>query len=281
VVPEDYFTQEADPVWGGTTDTFDMTLVDKLRGGRIEGHTDFEAAMALAALVHDELIAFGTAGGEKLTDEQMTAALGALRSVAKRLGIEFDSPYRNFTTFRSYWMRRGASGAGGWQARRDLLEELFGPLHLQLARIQEQAFEALAYPVSPHVEVGWPLVDEEVRELRRRFQTASTPQDYRAIGTHCVGVLEALGRTVYDAARHLRDGETPPPIDKTKQRIGRFVEDALPGERNEDVRGLANKAIELAHHVKHSPTPTRREAGISADAVILLANILRRLEQDL
>jgi hypothetical protein len=38
--------------------------------------------------------------------------------------------------------------------------------------------------------------------------------------------------------------------------------------------------IELAHSVKHSSNPTRREAGIAADAVILLTNILRRVDQD-
>jgi hypothetical protein len=43
---------------------------------------------------------------------------------------------------------------------------------------------------------------------------------------------------------------------------------------------VANKIIELAHGVKHSATPTRREAGIAADAVILLANILRRVDQE-
>jgi hypothetical protein len=32
---------------------------------------------------------------------------------------------------------------------------------------------------------------------------------------------------------------------------------------------VANKVIELAHGVKHSTTPTRREAGIAADFVIL------------
>jgi len=31
--------------------------------------------------------------------------------------------------------------------------------------------------------------------------------------------------------------------------------------------------------VKHRTTPTRRDAGIAADAVILLANILRRLAE--
>ncbi|MFN6545039.1 hypothetical protein [Mycolicibacterium nivoides] len=41
-----------------------------------------------------------------------------------------------------------------------------------------------------------------------------------------------------------------------------------------------NKVIELAHSVKHSTGSTRREAGIAADSVIMLANILRRVDQD-
>ena len=62
-------------------------------------------------------------------------------------------------------------------------------------------------------------------------------------------------------------------------RIERYIETELPGPDNEPVRGLAKKAIELAHSVKHRSSSTRREAGIGADAVILLANILKRLEQ--
>jgi hypothetical protein len=86
--------------------------------------------------------------------------------------------------------------------------------------------------------------------------------------------------TVYDAGKHLRDDETVPPRDKTNMRIGRFIEDASAGPHNADLRGLANKVAALAHHVKHAPTPTRRDAGIASDAVILLANMLRRLGED-
>jgi hypothetical protein len=53
------------------------------------------------------------------------------------------------------------------------------------------------------------------------------------------------------------------------------VEDVAPGSDNAALRKLARSAIEFAQHVKHSTTPTRREAGI-ADAVIQLANLLRR-----
>lgn len=90
-------------------------------------------------------------------------------------------------------------------------------------------------------------------------------------------MTEALSAQVYDPAHHLRDGEAEPPVANTKARIERFIEDAAPGSSNAALRKLARSAIEFAQHVKHSNTPTRREAGIAADAVILLANILRRL----
>ena len=69
-----------------------------------------------------------------------------------------------------------------------------------------------------------------------------------------------------------------PPVDKTKQRLGRYVEESLGGPDNVELRGLVTKAVEFAQKVKHD-LPSRRDAGITADSVILLANILKRLEQ--
>jgi hypothetical protein len=122
-------------------------------------------------------------------------------------------------------------------------------------------------------------VDIEISELRRHYNSARTPQDYRAVGLDCVAVTEALSALVYHPGRHLRAGEKEPPIAKTKQRIERFIEESAPGPNDAVLRKLARAAIEYAQHVKHSETPTRREAGIAADAVIQLANILRRLDE--
>lgn len=279
-----FFTTEVDhsalmngDPWAADVSVFDRALVESLRRGQVDGHDDVTIAVELAALVHDELQAYGTTSNARLDEAEITLAITALSAVLRRLAItDFSLPYRNFTTFRSFWIRKDAGGS--WQARRDILEAQFGPLHHRLQRLEEASLEDLANPVSPRTLTGWPAVDDEIQELRRRFRSSSTPQDYRSVGTHCVGVLEALSRTVYDPARHLRQGESPPPVDKTKQRIGRFVEVALPGAGNEELRGLVNKAIEFAHSVKHSTTPTRRDAGTCADAVILLANLLRRIE---
>jgi len=282
----DFFTEvmdapspDADP-WDlpGSVRVFEQATIDRIRWGPIDGRTDIEVAIALTDLVHVQLQGYGTDSSQTLDDGEIGSAILALTATLRRLSIPFDLPFRNFTTFRSHWTKNGASNS--WQARRDMLDGFFEPLHVKLIRLEELTLEALALPVSPRAETGWPDVDEEIRELRRRFATATTTQDYRALGTNCIGVLEALGAVVYDQAKHLREGETVPPRDKTNMRIGRYIEDTLPGRGNEDLRGLATKAAALAHHVKHSPTSMRRDAGIASDAVILLANMLRRLEQD-
>jgi hypothetical protein len=279
---EFFVTHRRPDEWGVAGDMiedqkFNHDLAQALRLAPPEGRSDLEVAIALAALVHEQLEAFGTSGYENFDDSDAALALVALRAVLKRLRVEFDPPYRNLSTFRLYWQDQGASNS--YDARRGMLHDLFEPLHRELIRLEELSFDALATGVTPHSALGWATVDEEVRELRRRFQTASSAQDYRAVGGHCVGVLEALSSTVYDPAKHLDPGEIEPAVDKTKQRLERYLERSLGGKDNEELRRLLRPTIEMAQAVKHRPIGTRRDAGIAADATILLANMLRRVDE--
>ena len=138
----------------------------------------------------------------------------------------------------------------------------------------------LARPVTTHPGTGWSRADEEINELRRHFAAARSPQDYRNVGNDCVAVLERLSEAVFDADRHVQNGQDIPPVAKTKQRIGAFVGHASAGPANAEIRKVARAVIELAQAVKHRDTPTRRDAGIAADSVIQLANILRRLAEE-
>jgi hypothetical protein len=51
----------------------------------------------------------------------------------------------------------------------------------------------------------------------------------------------------------------------------------MPDTENGNFRKLAHAVIKQAQEVKHRRTPSRRDAGIAADSVIFLAQILRRL----
>jgi hypothetical protein len=279
--PDEFFIDDEIPdLSGNVRRHVDTQLLATIRTTAADGRDDIEVALPLAVLIHEDLEKYGTASNQEMSEADMRLAILALRAVLQRLGITGpEIPFRDFGSFRTYWGRN--DGYGSWQARRTMLRDIFDPLHDQLAVLEQRSLTAtLADPVSMHKRTGWPGVDTEISELRRHFQGARTGQDYRNVGLDCVAVTESLSAEVYDPAKHLRDGEEEPPVANTKQRLERFVEDTVPGPENATLRKLARSTIEYAQHVKHSGTPTRREAGIAADAVIQLANILRRLDDD-
>jgi len=278
---DDFFCDDHSPTnpFGTPTRVLRDDVLAQLRAGPLPNDDDLDTAIALTHLVHSELQKYGTGGGETFSDSQIEAAQRALRSVLGRHGIDLRLPWRDFGGFRTYWLNH--DGHNSWQARREMLHEFFGPVETELDRLEEiQLGAVVAEGVSPHSATGWTAVDAELTELKRRFRSASTPQDYRDVGNRAVAVLEALSGTVYDPKRHLRPDEEEPPVANIKQRLERYVEESLGGADNVEVRGLAKKVIVLAQAVKHQPS-SRRDAGITADAVILLANILRRVDQDI
>lgn len=279
--PDEFFVDSSipDPWTGVPNRVLDDSLIHAVRRGPVAGRDDLEVASALARLVHDELERFGTGGGEQLTEPQLREAILGLRAVLVRVGVsDFNLPFSDFGSFKTYWVGHGAYNS--WQARRVILHDLFDLLHNQLVERENRAVEStLAESISSHTATGWYRVDAEITELRRHFAIARTPQDHRNVGNDCVAVLEALSAAVYDPAIHLRDDEEEPKVSDTKKRFDRYVEVSMAGAENELIRKLARATIEVAQKVKHNPTSSRRDAGISSDAVILLANVFRRLAE--
>lgn len=279
---DDFFitTPSASDMWGASapSSTLNSDLLRTIMKGPVPGDDHLETALSLTRLVQREFEAYGTDSGQEISDEESGLILRTLRLALKRDGISFEPPWRDFPSFRSYWLREGASGS--WQARRDLLAKWFLPVLEHLEAKEEQAFRSeLATGVSPRTELGWPSVDEYIRQLRQRFHSATSVADYKDVGNRCVGVLEALSSVVYDPDVDCPPNEAPPPNDKTNIRIGAYVDRQLPGKGNEELRGLIKKASALAHKMKHSESADRTTTGICADTVILLANVLRRLQE--
>jgi hypothetical protein len=275
---DDFFEEVRGGPWGGNQVVFRTDYVESFILDGTAGVSDLEVGIPLAELVHQNLVAFGTGGGEDVPSGGIRVALRALKAVLDRLGVPHDIPWRDYDSFKAFWIKNGAAGTGGYAARRAILLEIFEPIHAELERLQGQALSSsLAEPISSRPLTGWAKVDIEVSELRRCFRAATSPQDYRNVGNLAMGVLDALNRTVYDPKAHVADGDQPLPLNRSKDRVGAFVRAQAPGGDNKSLRGLVNAAIEFAHSVKHSETPSRRDAGIAGDGAILLANMLRRL----
>ena len=274
MVPDRLFVVDDDP-FGGRPQ-LDTALLRQLRSSPPADDSNLEAALALVGLLRSEYVSYGTEGGNSLTDAEVGDLQRTARAVLGRLGITLNVPWRDFTGFRSYWQTNG--GHGSWQARRDMVAAVFDPVQDALEALEQGAHHELVAAVSSHTVLGWPRVDQGVRQLRSAFQRARSPLECREVGLACVGVLKAVSEAAYDPAKHLYEGEEAPPAAKTKQRLTRVAEHALdPTGASPELSKLIRAAIELSEAVKHSPSRTRMEAGIAADAVLLVANMLRRL----
>lgn len=275
----DFFKKaEVADVWTVQQDTLDTDLIERIHAGPVQTATDVEIAVPLARLVHDEYRNRGTENKPRISVHESRAVMAALRSVLKRLGVDFKPPFSDFDGFYTYW--KNNNGSNSWQARRQILADVFDPVHEQLADLEAGTVAStLAEPVSSHPRTGWTRVDEEITELRRHFQNARTEQDYRNVGNDCVIILERLSEAAYVRERHLFKGEDEPPVASTKNRLERVIEVDLAGSQNAALRKLVRAAIEQAQGVKHGATINRRFAGVAADSAILLANILRRITE--
>lgn len=273
--------KSSDP-WVEPQQVLNLELLRQLGDGPIAGDNDLESARWLTRLVSSEFEKFGTDGRQMiLTEDDSLDVLAVLRKVVGRHGIRFKPPFDDLRSFRMAWIQRDMSGSGGWALRRQFVAEQFGPIEDTLREALDlYDDQSLAEPVSPVGETGWPRVDREIAELRQRFRTAMTPEDYRDVGNRAVAVTEALALAVFDAKRHWEGPEPVPAPSATKNRLDAFVNTEAPGPANAELRKLVRSTIEFAQAVKHRAEGTRRDAGIAADAVIMLANLLRRLDGD-
>lgn len=241
---------------------------------------DLEIFDGLVKLIQEELTAYGTTGAVRLDDDQIEIVLRVAQRVGKRCGIDFPIlPFRNFTGFHTYWKKNDMGGS--WAARREYVDDVLSPIKDAIYEMQERFWEeTLASPISPHESTGWPVLDNEIIQVRRRFAIATTDQDHAAVGNACVRILEMLAEVAFDPIKYAVSGLPVPNKAQTKIRLELIIKKELPPSDFEYAFKLSSACIELAQKVKHSPTPTRREAGIAADSVILLVNIIRRITQD-
>lgn len=279
-LPSDPPVQDAFGLALGTEEQLDTDLLTRLQRSPDPQRSDLEVALALVRLSHEEFEAHGTHGSRR-TDDESRLLMRTLHAILDRLGITtFDPPFRSFDTFYKYWRTNG--GYGSWQARRDMLDEHFEPLRDELDEREARSLSGtLVDPISPRKTTGWASVDEELNEMRRHFTNAVTEQDYSNVGNDAVATLEALSRTVYSHAVHGAQGAPEPPVSNTKERLGCYVEVSLTGPENAELRKLVRSAIELAQATKHRRSGDRRSAGVTADAVLLVANLLRRIDPEI
>jgi len=124
---DDLFQDDPDPFAGPMPRQFlDQHVVDSLRRGPQQRVDELDAAVALTELLQSEYMAFGTDGGERLSNPEVALVHRAAKATLARVGIDLAPRWRDFTSFKAYWLSN--DGYGNWAARRRMVADVFGPI---------------------------------------------------------------------------------------------------------------------------------------------------------
>lgn len=281
-MPIDDFWVYEDEFSGSSLPVLNLALLRELRNRPPKLDLDLESALSLSRIIYEDFLTYGTGGEPKMTEVGSREALRTLRSLLARLGKkDFEVPFSDFAGFRSYWLSKNARG--NWQARRDLLRPIFEPVLEFLDNLQDsllsQEYVTTLLPMPHDFQPSWVKVEEEISALKRNFSLAQTPQEYRNVGNDCVAVLTRIAEIVYTEEIHASYGGPMLSRDATKERLSRFVDARLNGSSNASIRGLVRRVIELAQDTKHDLDGTKLRTVLIADSVIMLASILKSVDQ--
>src|SRR5262249_16421051 len=172
------------------------------------------------------MIAVAT-GGPRIDDVQAEFAAGHDGVAAELVsrGLENLLPYRDLWE----WYGRWSSGdMPSWQSRRAFVNDLFRDIVRQVQRGGGPS-------KTRDAPTGWPRVDRNVTEIRKRLETASTEEQFQAVGLLCRETLISLAQAVYDAKAHpTLDGVTVSETD-AKRMLEAYINtnEAFAGKSNE------------------------------------------------
>jgi hypothetical protein len=121
---------------------------------------------------------------------------------------------------------------------------------------------------------GWQKVDRQIQEVRLRFDTAQTEEQFQAVGLLCRETLISIAQEIFDPNKHkLPDGITPSETD-AKRMLEAFLESELSGTTNEEARAQARAALRLALALQHKRTADFKTAALCAEATFSVVKII-------
>ena len=135
------------------------------------------------------------------------------------------------------------------------------------SRFQNEA-EALLEPT------GWPRVDRTIGEARTRLKSASTEEQFQAVGLLCRETFISLAQTVFDSDRHPPLDNVNPSETDAKRMLDSYLATEMAGRSKAIARKHAKASLDLANQLQHRRTAAFREAAQCLEATASVVNII-------
>lgn len=119
---------------------------------------------------------------------------------------------------------------------------------------------------------GWQKVDRQIQEVKMRLDSATTEEQFQAVGLLCREVLISVAQAAWDPSKYKSvDGVEVSETD-AKRMLEAIIEKELSGGANEEARAHAKAALKLTLALQHKRTADFRMAALCAEATSSVIN---------
>jgi hypothetical protein len=110
--------------------------------------------------------------------------------------------------------------------------------------------------------------------VRQRLETASTEEQFQAVGLLCREALISLAQAVFNPELHPTLDNVAASDTDAKRMLEAYMAVAFAGSAHEYLRKHARAAYDLAIHLQHRRTATFREAAACTEATTSIINLI-------
>lgn len=185
----------------------------------------------------------------------------------RRLGLDDPNLHGDLWQWYMHWRDELPS----WAERRVYVRKLYAPILDALDHLEQRS---IGTGITTG-ETGWERVDSQVRQLRERYATARTVEDFQAVGLLCRDIFVSLADAAFDPDRHVPGGEAAP--ESVSERLYAVCDFEAPGASNKELRKLLKAGIDFANKVQHDRMATVEDAAIVAEATVASVRLVKLL----
>lgn len=236
----------------------------------IAGEASRKIVTDLISKQKETLISVAT-GGPLIIDVNMTYIqdYSRLKSLLSKLGLEYQNYFNDLWLWHDFWKEHDL----GYTARKQHIMQMFEGLE---GVINDPYSEG---PDVADTYTGWERVDRTISQMKQILYVATSTEQYQTVGMLGRETLISIAQGVYDPNIHRTDDDIVPSKTDAKAMLEAFINQAKPGNGNEEIRKYLKSAIALAHFVTHHRSATREEAEICFIAVSSLAKMIRLISR--
>lgn len=188
-----------------------------------------------------------------------------------KLGVENPNPFKSLWDWYGRWNQ---GDLRTYASRRTFVLNLYQPL---IDMIMESPEETITTEYEP---TGWDRVDRTIYEMKKRLSSATNEEQFQAIGMLGRETIITIAQQVFNKDVHKTEDGTEPSNTDAKRMLDAYLNYELASPSNERIRKFAKSAVDLANHLTHDRTATKRDASMCLVSVTAVASLIKIIQDN-